>query len=273
MSNGNTGAWAVIGKIAVVVGILVGAIQIARYWSTDGPVITAKGALYPVHYSERVFRRYEIEAGDVRSSIPYDLKDRDKIADEIAKDLSRMNSKREIVQRLDLPENNIVLLNITNEGNREAQDLTIEFDTSGSFELARVGEAIKRGDFDHVIQIGNLRPNNTTSLYVWPKYFTEFSEDDVKVVHTLGSTKVDFAMPINGWLAWPYRNPLFMFFAVVIIGFGVFFFGAFVEKSEAKSAAKKASTASKPSNEQTPANEEAPESSAESTSTKDKATN
>ncbi len=229
MSEDSKGAWAVVGKVAVIIGIILGCIQIFKYVSTDGPVLRAQGSLHPVHYSPRALERDKVEPQTIDLYLPYDLKDHEAVAKKVAEDINSNLIYRDSELQT-LSQNTVAEINISNNGNREAQDVTIEFPTSGFYALERVGEATKKDNFDRIIKVGNIRSNNTTSLLVWPKSFSEYQEDKVKVTHTLGATDIDFAMAINGWSALPFHWPMGTVLILILLTLLAYGFGASAQK-------------------------------------------
>ncbi len=225
MSEESKGAWAIVGKIAAVIAIIIGLITIYKNFFTDGPVLRAQGASYPVLYSPNVLERPKTSPESVSLYLPYGLKDADEIAKRISDRIDEDLAYKDLSNSRHSYDDRVVEINISNTGNREAQDLAIEFDTSGYYELRRVGESPKREAFAQVIKLGNVRPNTAISLIVWPHFFSKYNEGDtVKITHTLGAIGVEFATPINGWSAVPYRWPiatLFVIFVAIVCAYSL----------------------------------------------------
>lgn len=203
-TEASKGIWATIGKIAVVLGAILAALQIFKYFSTDGPIIRAQAGLYPFSVPVETMTSGELSQADLEKIIPSDTPNRESLVKNIYLGITihQLSVGSRIAR---LTDSQMVVANISNSGNREAQDLKLSIRAGGLYELRRVGEPIKHGTFEQIISLGNLQPGNTISLTLWPRYFTEWQTDSVQVTHSSGVANVEFAIPVNGITAWPHR--------------------------------------------------------------------
>lgn len=229
MSKVLTRILTVIGGFAVVLGLIWTSIQIYKFISPDGPDLRAQAASYPLHYSPATLKKNKIAADQIEALLPLDVSDRGFLANTIS---HRVNSYIDAeLRRMDRPffDSQAVVVNVSNSGNREAQDLKLELRGGGLYELRRIGEQVQTAPFEGVVSLGNLRPGNTVSITLWPTFFSRYDEEGgVRISHASGVEGVEFAIPTNGIRAWPHRYPFLTFllgtlFVTVVFQGGVVF--------------------------------------------------
>lgn len=227
MSKMITKALAIIGGIAVILGVIWSSIQIYRSISPDGPRIKAQAASYPLHYSHGTLEKNKITPDQTKNFLPPEIPERDNVAQSISHRINKHIDDE--LDRMDRPffDTFAVVVNISNSGNREAQDLKLETHQSGVYEVRRSGEAAHRGQFDKWISLGHLRPGETVSVTSWPRFFSPSDEDDVRLTHMLGVEPVEFAIATNGLSAFPYRHPIITFNLILFAFLFVFLLGVY----------------------------------------------
>jgi hypothetical protein len=228
MAEDSNKTWATIGKIGVVIAIIVGLITIYKNVFADGPSLFAQGASHSIHYSPRTFDSISVSDFDVSLALPYDLANRDNVSKEISNAINQRLISQVRSIKATQSDGYMVEINITNDGNRDAQNVRIEIPTSGVYEVGRAGEPVKVEDFSDVVPVGNIGPSNTVSVIVWTKYFSDYLGDKVKITHSLGTAGVEFAIGINGKSALPYRYPTITVLVLLLVGFVVYQVGFFI---------------------------------------------
>jgi hypothetical protein len=225
MSEDSNKTWATIGKIGVVIAIIVGLITIYKNVFADGPSLFAQGASHSIYYSPKTFDAISVSDLDVSLALPYDLVNRENVSKEITNAISqRLNSQVRLIKATE-SDGYMVEINVTNNGNREAQNVRIELPTKGIYEIARVGEPVKVDEFANVVPVGNLGPSNTASVIVWTRYFNEYLENQVRITHSLGTAGVEFAIGVNGKTALPLRYPTITVLILLLAGMIVYHVG------------------------------------------------
>jgi len=91
----------------------------------------------------------------------------------------------------------IVKLNISNNSKKKVQGLNIELKCDGFYELINQEDKTIFSEFDHIINLDDLRPGNSIFLIIWPNLYIE--ADEVKIIFDGGvnKPKVEFKTSLS----------------------------------------------------------------------------
>ncbi len=231
MSEDAKGAWAVIGKIAVVVGVLVGLVTLYNFFVAKEVSVEAEGTCRQLALPDSLLQPLKENvfptADEIEKVLPEKLADKKIIALDIASSNRNGASKlSEAVRNLkDL--HSVCSFTVTNTGNKEAQEINLELPREGVYFVEKLGESPQEATFKKIIPIGKLNPGGRIKVATWNKDYsstvTPWERSDFRITHTSGISEVNF-LPDNttsfGWLYETYPTATFVSFMglMIIVG-------------------------------------------------------
>lgn len=251
MNNGlksSSSFWSWIGKIATLVGLLYGLVQLLGLFNRPEYSIEVYGEHYDIIFPDSFqFQldklKQSLNSDSIQARLPekarvgrYDVYRaiNDYFVNAFPSDLE--NSIKDI--------KSIWFFKIINDGTKEVGDLNLELPFEGRYMLKRSGQNNSSGLFQNLIPIGSLRPSNELTIIVWSEEYTSsYDEKDTRVTHPNGLTAINYPVTVRGIVAWNERNygrPLILSIVVLILLFlGIFYLGVWAEsKSQHKTPTK-----------------------------------
>lgn len=201
--------WSWFKKISVPLSVvytliaLLGGIIVLADWFSDDYKIYATGDHYTIRYPDTLVNFFEYLGSNLESS----------------KDMfAKLDFERTKGRLFDL--NYMWVFNIRNEGSKNVTDLRLKVPFGGNYKVVRAGETPLRGEFNNVIKIGDLQPDNDISVTAWTNNFfadnLDYYEEKTAISHSNGTAKIRYPVQVFGFFASIYRN-LFFWFALLII--------------------------------------------------------
>jgi hypothetical protein len=224
--------WGWIGRIAVIIGLIWGAIQIINYFSQKDAEIVAEGQFYRLVIPDPIIEDFKkknerINANEIEKLLPEKLEGRYSVASGIA---DFINKDKSIITATELSNLSTYWeFQIQNNGSKESSDLKLELPIKGYYRINKRGESSTGGKFENIISIGNLRPSNSVLVLVWTNEFvSEYRAQEAKVTSPNGVISVSQPTLVKGGYAWFYNNIFPIIFFSVIGGFIVIVLFLFV---------------------------------------------
>ena len=128
MNKPESGPWAVVGKISLLVATLGGIIVLYDRGCATDYNIEAQGEFAPFVLPQPV--------------------------------IQELNDKLTAAKNV----NAYFIINVQNEGNKEITGMNLELPGEGYYSIYRPGQGFERGEFERTIAIGALRPSNSLEV-------------------------------------------------------------------------------------------------------------
>ena len=215
--------WVWIGKVAVVIGVILGLLQIAQFFKGAEYNISVEGehstlSLPPIPDKEFDYLEKVINLDSLKSLLPVvkSESDRTQIAQFI---LTYFLVKYDDIISLFSQFHSIWVFKIHNKGNKEVTSLNLELPFSGYYLRSQSGQKRVFSDFTDVIPLGSLRPRNEISVVVWSDTRPEsYLEENTRVTHSNGASTISYPYQVRGIFASIARNlfPLILLLCLLI---------------------------------------------------------
>ena len=224
--TGNTNIWATIGKLAVIVGIIVGLTQAYSFFFPAKPKIQSSGEEITTILPNTIHEKVETELNkDIFTDYLVTTKESERFINKDFKDLLdsfKSYSDRKKRENLNLISelkqlNQRIRIVVSNRGSEEAKSVNIDFlpKTSGYYSIDFSNEGAKQ--FEKSIAIGNIRPDTIVFVDIWIKY-SSANKDEIKITYPEGSVPVQF-YPDTSFtkLAWELTLPAIVLIELILI--------------------------------------------------------
>lgn len=164
--DNSKGIWAIVGKIAVVVGIAGGLIGIYTWYHTKEASLAATVRYSNINLPDKLVAKLtesNLEQNDeIKQLLPKGYVF-DKLGEALKKKRDTRQSMIDEITKL----NSYYEVNLTNTGSKEATGLTLQVPINGYFQLRNVNGDSELKTFSRIIQLDNLRPTNNVIVSIW----------------------------------------------------------------------------------------------------------
>jgi hypothetical protein len=171
--------WATLGKVGLVAALIFGAIQVY-------PIVFPRGPKLEVLVFQSRFRYPAGLLQDFRQ----------------IRDLQSFEALQSWPTRIrpHLPNyDNYFTFQIANRGSKVAEGVAIELPYQGIYEVDQPQKPATGIDFERVIEVGEVRPNSSITVYVWTTWTLGFLEN-IRVKHHEGEASLRFEIPTTDFL-------------------------------------------------------------------------
>ena len=244
MAENSQGGWAVVGKVSLVIGVLLGLNQVYVHFIKTDVSVQAEGICQPVYLPGSLFGSLKSTqifptTDQVEKTLPEGLDDKYRVA------LAIVNVNSDGKRGLESAVENLKSIrsycsfSVFNDGSKEAQDIKFELPREGIYFIERLGEEPKESHFEKLIPIGKLNPGGRVSIATWHQGYTSYVPFDsehasFRITHTSGISEAKFLPQNTTFFGWFYeRHPyvsVILFSGLLVAGFWV---GISVAKAEA----------------------------------------
>jgi hypothetical protein len=181
-------AWALVGKIAVLLAVVTGAVGLYDRFS--------RGAHLDVHVFAASYR-YPPNIPPARTKGESNGASPNPGETGARSDLSRMDTFEELLGRYQ----GFIEFDIDNSGGTRADDVVVDLPYSGVAEIQLNGSEIQQLKFDRSIRVGAIPPTDSATVYAWTTGLepAEFEEKEIRVTHATGVGSVVFLHKSDGF--------------------------------------------------------------------------
>lgn len=171
--------WIWIGKIALMIGVLWATIQVVNYFSPKEYNLSAYG-----FYSE-----YYLPASTIKN-----LNKTDEYLSPIVAEIPK----------------SLYSFILKNNDTKEILNIYLEVPFEGFFLIVKDKNIQKSSNFQKIIPIGSLRPQNEVKIIVWPKDISSAPgarfNDNFRFTYPDGITRIEFPVFVTGYKGWIVEN-------------------------------------------------------------------
>lgn len=208
MTEKAKGGWELVGKLAVVVGLLVGALQLFD-WARGRSGLEADGDVSVFSLPDSVHAALRQEVIESKASLKPDT------TAAAQKAYADQQARTALLDDV-LSARVYLSINVRNNGNKEIKDAVAIIPSSGVYRIE--GDDVQRssGEYSGSVKLGTLRPSTGLILSVWVRS-DYVVRSRVRITHPEGAIAVTFPEHVTGILAWASRNS----FSIVVITVGL----------------------------------------------------